>query len=46
MKWIEINDDEYEDYSITELYDILKANQENTNAAMAKLTNILKELDI
>lgn len=46
MKWIEINDDEYEDYSITELYDILKTNQENTNAAMAKLTNILKELDI
>ena len=46
MKWIEINDDEYEDYSITELYDILKANQENTNVAMAKLTNILKELDI
>lgn len=46
MKWIEINDDEYEDYSINELYGMLKSNQTNINSAMAKLENIIKELDI
>lgn len=46
MKWIEINEDEYEDYSIKELFEMLETNQENTNTAMAKLSNIIKELNI
>lgn len=45
ISWIKIDDDEYKDYSVSELFELIKEKSTDLNSAVKELETLLKEIE-